>query len=59
MLAHKVKGKNPVTYSELLLAVLQPDRQVEARNPLLPKTTTAGSLNVTHSHKEIYFHPGS
>ena len=33
---------------------------MEAQDPLLLKTTTAGSSNVTVlTHKEIYFHPGS
>ena len=37
MLAQKVDGKNPVTYSELLLAAWKLERWVEARDPLLPK----------------------
>ena len=52
MLAHKVNGENPVTYSELLLAALKLKRQAEARHPLLLKTTTTGSSNVTHSHSQ-------
>ena len=52
MLAYKVKGENPVTYSKLLLAAQKLEKWVEARNPLLLKTTTAGSLKVTHSHSQ-------
>ena len=52
MLAHKVDGENPVTYSELLLAAWKLERWVEAKDPLLPKTTTARSSNVTHSHSQ-------
>ena len=52
MLAHKVNGENPVIYSQLLLAAQKLERWVEARDPLLPKTTTAGSLNITHSHSQ-------
>ena len=40
MLAHKVNGENPFTYSELLLAAQKLERWVEARDPLLPNTTT-------------------
>ena len=50
MLAHKVDSENPVTNSELFLAAQKLERWVEARDPLLPKTTITGSLNVTHSH---------
>ena len=52
MLAHKVDGKNPVTYSELLLPAWKLERQVEARDPLLLKSTTTGGSNVTHSHSQ-------
>ena len=52
MLAHTVDGENPVTYSELLLAAQKLEIWTEVRDPLLPKTTTAGSLNVTHSHSQ-------
>ena len=40
MLAHKVDGRNPVTYSELLQAAQKLKRQAEARDFLLLKTTT-------------------
>ena len=46
MLAHKVNGESPVTYSQLLLATQKLERWAEARDPLPPKTTTAGSLKV-------------
>ena len=52
MLAHKADGENPVTYSKLLLAAWKMERQAEARDPLLPKTTTTRGLNVTHSHSQ-------
>ena len=52
MLALKVDGENPVSYLELLLAAQKLERWVEARDPLLPKTTTTGSLNITHSHSQ-------
>ena len=42
MLAHKVNGENPVIYSKLDLAAQKLERQAEARDPLVPKTTTAG-----------------
>ena len=50
MLAHKFDGEYPVTYSELLLAAQKLERQAEARDPLLPKTTTTGSSNATCPH---------
>ena len=46
MLAHKVDGKHPTSYSDLLLAAQKLGRQAEARDPLLPKTTTTGGLNI-------------
>ena len=52
MLAHKVDGENPVTYSELLLAARKLERWSEARDPLLPKTITIRGSNVTHSHSQ-------
>ena len=42
MLAHKVSGENPVTYSKLLLGAWGLERLAEAGDPLLLKTTTAG-----------------
>ena len=49
MLAHKVDGEHLAGYSDLLLAVQKLERQAEARDPLLPKTTTTGGLNLTCS----------
>ena len=49
MLAHKVDGKHPASYSDLLLAAQKLERWAEARDPLLPKTTTTRGLNITHS----------
>ena len=42
VLAHKVDGENPVTYSELLLAAQKLERWTEARYPLLPKLLLQG-----------------
>ena len=50
MLAHKVDGENPVTFSELFLTAQTLERWVEARDSLLPKTSTTGSSNITCSH---------
>ena len=50
MSVHKVNGENPVTYSELLLAAQKLERWVEARDSLLPKSTTGS--NITHSHSQ-------
>ena len=52
MLTHKVNGENPVTYSELHPAAWKLEKWVEVRDPLLPKTPTTRSLNVTHSHSQ-------
>ena len=49
MLAHKVDGKNPVGYSDLLLAMRKLERREEARDPLPPKTAMTNVSNVTHS----------
>ena len=49
MLAHKVDGEHPAGYSKLLLAAQKLERWAEARDPLLPKTTSMGGSNVTHS----------
>ena len=45
MLAHKVDGKHPASYSNLLLAAQKLERQAEARDPLLLKNTTTGGSN--------------
>ena len=52
MMAHKVNGENPVTYSKLLLAAQKLEVWLEARDPLLLKTLTTGSSNVTCSHSQ-------
>ena len=52
MLTHTVDGENPAMYSELLLAAWNLKRWVEARDPLLPKTTTTGGSNITHSQTQ-------
>ena len=52
MLAHKVNGENPVTYSKLLLTDWKLERWVETRDLLLLKTPTTGSSNITHSHTQ-------
>ena len=46
---HKVDGEHPTSYSDLLLAAQKLEWQAEARDPLLPKTTATGGLNITHS----------
>ena len=52
MLAHSVNGENPVIYSKLLPIAWKLERWVEVRGPLLPKTPTTGSLNITNSHSQ-------
>ena len=47
MLALKVDGKHPTSYSNLLLATQKLERWAEARDLLIPKTTTIGGSNVT------------
>ena len=47
MLAHKVDGEHPASYSDLLLAAQKLERWAEARAPLLLKTTTTGRSNVS------------
>ena len=47
MLAHKVDGEHPTSYSDLFLAAQKLERWAEARDPLLLKITTMGGLNVT------------
>ena len=49
MLVHKVDDEHPTGYSDLLLAAKKLERQAEARDTLLLKTTTASGSNVTHS----------
>ena len=47
MLAHKVDGKHPASYSNFLLAAWKLERWAEAIDPLLLNTTTTGGSNVT------------
>ena len=47
MLAHKVSGEHPASYSDLLLVVHKLERWAEARDALLPKTTITRGSNVT------------
>ena len=49
MLAHKVDGKNPAGYSDLLLATWRLERRADAGDPLPPKTAVTSGLNVMHS----------
>ena len=48
-MAHKVDGEHPVGYSDLLLVAQKLERWSKARDPLVPKTTIASKLNITHS----------
>ena len=57
MLAHKVNGDHPTSYSDLLLTAWKLERQNEARDPLLLKTTTTRRLNVTHSQAPLNWFP--
>ena len=57
MLAHKVDGENPVTYCKLLLAAQKLEWWAAARDPLLSKITTAGSLNIIHSQSQRNLFP--
>ena len=52
MLAHKVDGENPVTYSEFLLAAWKLERWAEARDPVPPETNNIKGSNITHSHSQ-------
>ena len=47
ILAYKVDGKHPISYSDLILAAWKLERWAEPRDSLLLKTTTTGGLNVT------------
>ena len=49
MLAHKVDGKNPAGYSDLLLAMRKLEKRAEARDLLPPKTAMTSVSNVTFS----------
>ena len=47
ILAHKVDGEHPVSYSDLLLVVQKLERWAEARDLLLPNTTMTEGSNAT------------
>ena len=49
MLAHKVDGEHPASYSDLLLATQKLERWTETRDPLLPKMAATSGLNTMHS----------
>ena len=49
MLSHKIDGEHPAGYSDLLLATWNLERQAEARDSLLLKTTPTGGSNIAHS----------
>ena len=57
MLVHKVDGKHPASYSEMLFAARKLERQNEARDPLLSKTTPIGESNITHSQTLVNLFP--
>ena len=57
MLAHKVDGKHSAGYSHLLLVAWMLERQAEAKDPLLPKTATAGRSNATCSQTSVNLFP--
>ena len=60
MLVHKLNGEHPAGHSDLFLAAQRLERWAEARNPLLPETTTTGGSNITHSQAlGICFSPSS
>ena len=44
MLAHKVDGKTPACYSDLLLVARKLEKRTEARDPLPPKTAMTSVL---------------
>ena len=52
MLAHKVDGKNPVTYTDLLLDAPKAGKMARSQRSSAPKNATAGSSNITHSHPQ-------
>ena len=47
MLAHKVDGGHPASYSDLLLATQKLERWAEARDLLPPKTVATSGSNIT------------
>ena len=57
IMAHSIDGEQPAVYSDLLLAVQRLERLAEARDLLLPKTTTTGVSNITLSQTPGNFFP--
>ena len=49
MLAHKLDGEHPASYSDLLLAAWKLERQAEVRDPLPPKTAMTNGSTRMHS----------
>ena len=49
MLAHKVDGEHPASYSDLLLATWKLERWAEARDPLSPKMAATNGSDMMHS----------
>ena len=48
MLAHKVDGEHPASYSDLLLVAQKLERWAEARDPLPPKMAATNGSNIMH-----------
>ena len=57
MLAHQVDGDHPTSCSDLLLAAQKLEIPNEAGDHLLPKATTTGGLNITHSQTLVNLFP--
>ena len=56
MLAHKVDGEHPASYSDLPLAVQKLERRAEARDPLPPKAAATNGSTTTHSQMPYFPH---
>ena len=48
IMAHKMDGKHPASYSDLLLTAGKLERLAQARNPLTSKTASTSGSNMTH-----------
>ena len=59
MLVHKVHGKHPTNYSDLLFAAEKLEKQAEARDFMLTKTTMTEGSNVTWPQTSVNFLEGS
>ena len=57
MLAHKVDGEKLCYLFQVAPSFPELERQAEARDPLLLKTTTARSSNIIHSHSQRNLFP--